>query len=45
MGRILHLTGPHEHSNINMIKNHINNINYTDEIIDRYIILLKVTHE
>jgi len=23
--RILHLTGPHEHSNIDMIKNHINN--------------------
>ena len=27
------------------VKNHFNNINYTNEYIDSYIILLKVTHE
>ena len=27
------------------VKNHINNINYTDEFIDSYIIILKGTHE
>ena len=27
------------------VKNHINNINYTAEFIDSYIIMLKVTHE
>ena len=27
------------------VKNHINKINYTADIINRYIIILKVTHE
>ena len=27
------------------VKNHFNNINYTNEFIDSYIILLKVSHE